>query len=100
MKIVKKVQFSIRTKRVIGTVGILPVVLIIPFIATIHRIFSVNSQLIFPVYVTLSLAYVIPMVFFVQQSLKRKDQRRKAKGWLCRLIYSLDDTYERWSGRN
>lgn len=99
MKHHEKVRFSIRTKRIVGTIGIFPIILIIPIIFVVAKKFTIGPRLGSGIYMLTSLAYVFLTIALVQRSLKRKHQGEKAGGWLNRLIYTLDDTYERWSGR-
>ena len=95
----KKVRFSIRTKRIVRKVGIFLIVLIIPIFLVVAKKFTIGPRLGSGIYMLTSLAYLFLIIALVQRSLKRKHQGEKAGGWLNRLIYTLDDTYERWSGR-
>ena len=93
-------EYNTQLKRIVGTIAVLPLMCIFPLILLLVKS---NHTMALPVtigYFLLFLTVGIVMIFVVGQSLKCKHQGHKAIGWLNRLIYSLDDTYERWSGRN
>ena len=95
----KKIVETIRFKRIVGTLTIFPQVILFFIVIFWIRNQPDNARLLFGVYAALFLSHGFAMRYFVDASLKRKDQYEGARGWLERLIYTLDDTYERWSGR-
>lgn len=92
-------KYNVQLKRIVGTVVVLPLMCVFPLILILIRNGHTMARQITAGYFLFLLASSLIMIFVVEQSLKRKHQDQEATGWLDRLIYSLDDTYERWSGR-
>lgn len=95
----KKLISTLRFKRTAGTLTMLPQVILFLIAIFWMRNRPDNARVIFGAYAVQFLLHGFAMMYFVGSSLKRKDEDEDARGWLERLIYSLDDTYERWSGR-